>query len=125
VANVDVFKDPAKTAIFGAQGANGVIAVYTKTGSGFGRSVGGTLATNYGGYSVPKEFYLPKYDAKTAENSIKDARATIYWNPILSTDENGQAKLEFYNSDLAKKQMVIIEGITADGRLARLVRILE
>ncbi len=125
IANVDVFKDPAKTAIFGAQGANGVIAVYTKTGSGFGRSVGGTLVTNYGGYSVPKEFYIPKYDTKTVENSVKDARATIYWNPILSTDDNGQAKVEFFNSDLAKKQLIIIEGITLDGRLARLVRILE
>ncbi len=125
VANVDVFKDPAKTAIFGAQGANGVIAVYTKTGAGIGRSVGGTLVTKYGGYSVPREFYLPKYDAKTVENAIKDARATIYWNPLVETGENGTANLEFYNTDIATKQLIIVEGIDSEGRLGRMVRILE
>ncbi|WP_075350012.1 TonB-dependent receptor plug domain-containing protein [Algoriphagus marinus] len=125
VANVDVFKDPAKTAIFGAQGANGVIAVYTKTGSGFGKSVGGTLVTKYGGYAVPREFYLPKYDTKTVENAIKDARATIYWNPLVETGENGESLLEFYNTDIASKQMIIVEGIDSEGRLGRLVRILE
>jgi TonB-dependent SusC/RagA subfamily outer membrane receptor len=125
VANVDVFKDPAKTAIFGAQGANGVIAVYTKTGAGFGKSVGGTLVTQYGGYAVPREFYLPKYDTKTVENAIKDARATIYWNPLVETGENGESRLEFYNTDIASKQMIIIEGIDSEGRLGRLVRILE
>jgi len=125
VANVDVFKDPAKTAIFGAQGANGVIAVYTKTGSGFGRSVGGTLVSNYGGYSVPKEFYLPKYNLKTVENAIKDARATIYWNPLVQLGAEGESSLEFFNTDIAKKQLIIIEGMDSEGRLARLVRILE
>ncbi|MBN7815638.1 TonB-dependent receptor plug domain-containing protein [Algoriphagus pacificus] len=125
VSNVDVFKDPAKTAIFGAQGANGVIAVYTKTGAGIGKSVGGTLVTKYGGYAVSREFYLPKYDTKTVENAIKDARATIYWNPLVDTGENGETLLEFYNTDIASEQIIIVEGIDPEGRLGRAVRILK
>ncbi len=125
VANVDVFKDPAKTAIFGAQGANGVIAVYTKTGAGLTTSVGGTLVTRYGGYSIAREFYQPRYDQKTAENSIKDARATIYWNPLIEIDESGEVNLDFYNTDVAKRQLLILEGMDAQGRLGRIVRILE
>lgn len=126
VSSVDVFKDPARAAIFGSQGANGVIAVYTKTGAGMSyRSVGGTLVTQYGGYDSPKEFYAPKYDEKTAENAVTDKRATIYWNPLIKTDASGQAKIEFYNSDVAKRQFILIEGMDAQGRLGRLVKILE
>ncbi|SHO63952.1 TonB-dependent receptor plug domain-containing protein [Algoriphagus zhangzhouensis] len=125
VASVDVFKDPAKAAIFGAEGANGVIAVYTKTGAGVTSSVGGTLVTNYGGYSIAKEFYQPNYAEKTAENSNSDKRATIFWKPILEIDESGKASIEYYNTDISKKHRIVIEGIDSEGRLARFSQILN
>lgn len=125
VANVDVFKDPAKTAIFGAQGANGVIAVYTKTGAGVSVSVGGSLVTRYGGYSVPREFYQPKYNTKNIATAATDMRATIYWNPLVKTDANGTVSLDYFNTDIAKRHLLILEGMDAEGRLGRLVRILE
>lgn len=126
VSSVDVFKDPARAAIFGAQGANGVIAVYTKTGAGVGFvSVGGTLVTQYGGYDSPREFYLPKYDEKTLENASTDSRATIYWNPSIKTDTFGKAQIELFNSDSAKRQLIIVEGMDAEGRLGRAVKIIQ
>lgn len=126
VASVDVFKDPARAAIFGAQGSNGVIAVYTKTGTGMlNISVGGTLVTQYGGYSSPREFYSPKYDTKSVENAAVDKRATIFWEPILEMGESGKTILEFYNTDQAKRHLVIIEGMDDEGRLGRLVKIIE
>lgn len=126
VSSVDVFKDPARAAIFGAQGANGVIAVYTKTGAGISyRSVGGTLVTQYGGYDSPREFYSPKYDERTAENATTDSRATIYWDPMIKTGADGNAKVEFYNSDTAKRQLIIVEGMDAEGRLGRAVKIIQ
>ena len=126
VASVDVFKDPAKAAIFGAQGANGVIAVYTKTGFGGAiAEVPGKLITKYGGYSAAREFYQPNYETKTAENAIPDKRSTIYWNPNLKIDESGKAKIKYYNTDIAKKHLIVIEGMDAQGRLARFEKILE
>jgi TonB-dependent SusC/RagA subfamily outer membrane receptor len=126
VASVDVFKDPASAAIFGSQGANGVIAVYTKTGAGMSyRSVGGTLVTKYGGYASARQFYSPKYDVKTAQNAITDSRATIYWNPSIKTDAAGKAQVEFYNTDLAKRHLIIVEGMDAAGRLGRVVKVIE
>jgi len=126
VSSVDVFKDPARAAIFGAQGANGVIAVYTKTGAGVGFvSVGGTLVTQYGGYDSPREFYSPKYDEKTPENASADSRATIYWNPSIKTDASGKAQIEFFNSDSAKRQLIIVEGMDPEGRLGRAVKIIQ
>ncbi|NVK48825.1 MAG: TonB-dependent receptor plug domain-containing protein [Cyclobacteriaceae bacterium] len=125
VASVDVFKDPARAAIFGAQGANGVIAVYTKTGGGSYKSVGGTLVTTYGGYSIAREFYQPDYTEKSAQNSITDKRATIYWNPFLDIDNSGKINLEYFNSDEAKKHLIIIEGMDQEGHFLRFSRIFE
>ncbi|TDQ13695.1 TonB-dependent SusC/RagA subfamily outer membrane receptor [Algoriphagus boseongensis] len=124
VQSIEVFKDPAKTAIFGTQGANGVIAVYTKTGAGLSyESVGGNLVLKYGGYDLVREFYSPKYD--TQSPSTTDERATIYWNPKIETSESGKASFEFFNSDIAQKLLLIIEGMDSQGRLGRLVKILE
>lgn len=125
VSSVDVFKDPAKTAIFGAQGANGVIAVYTKTGSGISVSVGGTLVTRYGGFSSGKSFYEPKYDTKPAAIGKADKRATIYWNPMLTIDSSGNVSFSYFNTDLSKRHLLIVEGMDDEGRLGRLVRVLE
>ncbi|HSF52183.1 MAG TPA: hypothetical protein VLA71_00445 [Algoriphagus sp.] len=126
VSGVDIFKDPARAAIFGAQGANGVIAVYTKTGAGMNfRSVGGTLVTRFGGYDSPREFYAPKYEDKSAENAISDKRATVFWSPSIKAEASQKAHFEFYNTDAAKRLLVIIEGMDEEGRLGRLVKILE
>ncbi|GMQ26408.1 TonB-dependent receptor plug domain-containing protein [Algoriphagus sp. oki45] len=126
VQSIDVFKDPARTAIFGSQGANGVIAVYTKTGAGISyQSVGGTLVVQYGGYHASREFYSPKYDQVTPQKAITDQRATLFWNPLVETDANGQASLEFFNSDLAKRHLIIIEGMDSLGRLGRTVKLIE
>lgn len=126
VASVDVFKDPARAAIFGSQGANGVIAVYTKSGAGIsGVTIGGTLVTQYGGYSSPREFYAPQYETKTVENAAADKRATIFWAPKIEIDSSGRAEVEFYNTDIAKRHLLILEGIDMQGRLGRFVKILE
>lgn len=126
VESIEVFKDPSRTAIFGSQGANGAIAVYTKTGAGLSStSVGGTLVTKYGGYALPREFYSPKYDEKSPATAVTDKRATLFWNPLISTDASGKASVEFYNSDSASKHLVVIEGMDSFGRLGRLVKVLE
>jgi len=41
-------------------------------------------------------------DTKQDYNNTPDYRATLYWNPSLTTDKDGNATIEFYNSDAAK-----------------------
>ncbi|SIS49322.1 TonB-dependent receptor plug domain-containing protein [Belliella pelovolcani] len=125
VSTIDVFKDPASTAIFGSQGSNGIIAVYTKIGDRYVGESTGSLVSNISGYSAAREFYQPNYETKTAENAIPDKRSTIYWNPNLKIDESGKAKIKYYNTDIAKKHLIVIEGMDAQGRLARFEKILE
>ncbi len=124
VQSVDVFKDPAKAAIFGAQGANGVIAVYLKQGGSRGISVGGTLVTKYGGYTPAKEFYQPMYDEDPLRQALDDKRATIFWKGIIETDADGKASLEYYNNDISTKQILILEGMDSEGRLGRAVKVI-
>jgi TonB-dependent SusC/RagA subfamily outer membrane receptor len=126
VESVEVFKDPARTAIFGSQGGNGVIAVYTKAGTSVSyNSVGGTLVTKYSGYSTARTFYSPKYEENSAANTKPDQRATLYWNPQITTDQAGKASLSYYNSETATRHLLILEGIDQRGRLGRLVQVVE
>jgi TonB-dependent SusC/RagA subfamily outer membrane receptor len=126
VESVEVFKDPARTAIFGSQGGNGVIAVYTKSGTSTVYSnVGGTLVTKYSGYSIPRVFYSPKYEENSPANKVTDQRATLYWNPLIQTDSSGKASLSYYNSETASRHLLILEGIDSLGRLGRVVKVIE
>lgn len=126
VESIEIFKDPARTAIFGSQGSNGAVAIYTKSGAGIRyQSVGGTLVTKYGGYATPREFYSPKYDEKSPATAVTDKRATLYWNPLVKTDENGKAAFSYFNSDSAKRHLIVIEGMDSLGRLGRMVKILQ
>ena len=109
-------------------GSGGAIAIYTRQGGynrgGFDNSKG-MENTVLGGYSVFKEFYNPSYD-KPAENFEVDNRATIYWNPYLLTNKkSSRVRIEFYNNDISKKLQVVLEGINANGKLARVVKYIE
>jgi hypothetical protein len=71
------------------------------------------------GYSVSRKFYSPKYDSTEPSEKKEDYRNTIYWNPVVQTDSTGVALLEFYNSDEIGDMKIVVEGITADGKLCR------
>lgn len=62
------------------------------------------------GLDTSRAFYSPRYD-KPSENQLYDGRATLYWNPVVMTDKNGQAKVEFYTGDRRTDMEVIVNGI--------------
>jgi hypothetical protein len=65
-------------------------------------------------------FSSPDYSVDSVRNSrIPDFRNTLYWNPDLRTGEDGKAGVEFYTSDEAGEYLIIVEGITADGKAGR------
>ncbi|MFD2147593.1 carboxypeptidase-like regulatory domain-containing protein [Mucilaginibacter antarcticus] len=73
------------------------------------------------GYNKMRQFYSPKYDNPKVNARIPDLRTTIYWNPYVNTDANGEVKFDFYNGDGAGTYRVVVEGINADGELGRQV----
>ncbi len=74
------------------------------------------------GYSIARQFYLPKYDPAKQSTIGVDLRSTIYWNPQVKTDKTtGTAAIEFYNADGRGSYRAVIEGIDATGHLGRTV----
>ena len=114
VERVELLKGP-RAAIYGSRGANGVILIYTKRGVGQTRAP--VLSPDFTvlGHGAEKEFYIPKYDIKREVHDTPDYRATLYWNPSVTTDKEGNATIEFYNSDTAKEIQLSIEGISSTG----------
>jgi len=126
VAYIKVFRPPFFGA--GGGGSGGAIAIYTKK-SGDNRkgdpNSKGMDNTILGGYSRFKEFYSPNYEKQTP-NYDPDIRNTLYWNPyIITNKKTPRYKVEFYNNDISKKLQIILEGVNGDGKMVRIVKMIE
>jgi hypothetical protein len=104
-----------------ATGFGPALYFYTKRGETQRKiyDLPGMKSTKIVGYSVIRKFYSPAYDTLDPFPIKNDFRSTIYWNPIVRTDSTGVARVEFYNSDESGKMQIVVEGITADGKLCR------
>ncbi len=124
IASIEIYKG-GSSAIFGARGANGVIAITTKRGEV--SSVTGKAIEKYlvKSYSLVKEYYTPNYAEKLPQHIKPNHRSTIFWKPTLKTDANGEAIFEFYNSDDTGNYQIIVEGMTKDGKIGRCVHEIE
>jgi TonB-dependent SusC/RagA subfamily outer membrane receptor len=121
IETVEVLKY-ASASIYGMDGAGGVLVITSKEGGGLDpkdiASIGVLPITPIGFYKA-RAFYSPKYDY--ANTKLPDLRSTIYWNPEIKTDIDGNASFEYYNADGAGTYRVVIEGIDRDGNLGRQV----
>ncbi|MCH2043758.1 MAG: MG2 domain-containing protein [Saprospiraceae bacterium] len=81
--------------------------------------------TNYkyqaNSYYTARQFYAPQYpQAKTQANVNRtDFRKTVYWANNLKTDASGKTSTSFYTSDAVNTFRIILEGIEANGQIAR------
>ena len=69
---------------------------------------------NFQGLSEPDEFYRVDYSRQPLPEE-GDFRRTLYWNPGLTTDETGKAKVTFYNNSFSTSFAVSAEGVTSNG----------
>jgi hypothetical protein len=68
------------------------------------------------GFSVCEEFYQPNY-SKRPLPEVKDYRRTLYWNPFLRLDQDGEAEVSFYNNGKPTTITVSAEGISRKGQI--------
>ncbi len=73
----------------------------------------GVRKTNFETFSVDK-YDMPGY---AEVPPVVDFRRTLYWNPTVVTDENGRAKIEFYNGATTHKINISAEGIEPNGQV--------
>ena len=74
----------------------------------------GRRVTTIDGFSKPVEFYSPQYPEGAVYGDV-DARRTLYWNPNVITDSEGNARVEFYNNSYSTRYTINGAGITASG----------
>src|SRR5690606_37109640 len=99
-------------------GAGGAMAIYTKRGLDLANTMPtGGVMLSAPGYTVSKQFYSPDYSVKK-NDSRPDNRITLYWNSgYLVAGANPKLPIRFYNNDRTKRFRVIVEGMTAEGRM--------
>jgi TonB-dependent SusC/RagA subfamily outer membrane receptor len=122
IETIEVLKY-ASAAAYGMQGGNGVLVITTKKGGGIDPKdvvSTGILPITVQGYYKAREFYSPKYESSITNNH-PDLRSTIYWQPELTTDKDGNASFDYFNADGIGNYRVVIEGIDEKGNIGRQV----
>lgn len=125
VAYIKVFRPPFIGAVGG--GANGAIAIYSRKGGDVQQTQGkGIPYKMIIGYTGQKEFYSPDYNSYNEKNEQQDLRTTLYWAPmVLTSPGNNNIRLKFYNNDFSQGFRVVVEGMTTDGKLAHIEKVVE
>ncbi len=126
IESVCVLKDAEATALYGAKGVSGVIVINTKKNENNFRQKVKYPKKRYKVADVPtksfsrvRQFYSPSYKNSQNVEERSDFRTTIYWNPDVRTDKNGETTVSFYNSDEITTFRAIAEGVGAKGLIGR------
>lgn len=125
VAYIKTFPPPF---MGGFNGANGAIGIYTRRGDDVKREAGsGIPSSKLEGYTAIREFYSPRYlSTNPPPDADRDVRTTLFWKPDVVIDpRTRQVVLSFYNNDVTDAFRIVIEGMTADGKLAHLEEKME
>lgn len=118
VESVEVLRNGSKTSIYGADAAAGLLLINLKKGAYATATSLNIVSYTPQGYYKAREFYSPQYDQLKNQPKV-DLRTTIYWNPNVATDKDGNAHFEYFNADAKGTYRVVIEGIDANGNLGR------
>ncbi|MBL4642901.1 MAG: carboxypeptidase-like regulatory domain-containing protein, partial [Flavobacteriaceae bacterium] len=88
IKKIEVLKSIISTAVYGPRGVHGIILITTKDGP-TERPKQFTPSLNIDGFQNNKEFYTPKFSSATTQ----DYRTTLYWNPMIRTNKDGEATI--------------------------------
>lgn len=71
-------------------------------------------------YSHVRQFYAPRYNHYSSrKRQRQDFRTTVHWAPIVPTNANGEAKVQFWNTDDVNTFNVTVEGFGKEGQVGR------
>lgn len=69
------------------------------------------------GFAYQEEFYHPDYQRNPPTEGQKDYRRTLYWNPKMQLNNNGEAHVTLFNNSKTTQVQVDANGITNGGKL--------
>ena len=74
----------------------------------------GLRRTYFQGFNQASTFKTEDYSVIPP---MADFRRTIWWQPDITTDAKGKAKVEFFNNSTCKEMYLSVEGMTPDGKI--------
>ena len=74
----------------------------------------GIRHTYFQGFNKASTFKTEDYNVIPP---MADFRRTIWWQPDITTDEQGKAKVEFFNNSTCEEMYISVEGMTEDGKI--------
>lgn len=77
----------------------------------------GTRQTLIQSYTRPLQYYSPAYPSRELYMDKPDKRRTLYWNPKLSIDGNGNATIRCYNNQYTTPLVIQAEMLGGDGKI--------
>ena len=94
---------------------NASVRVYLYTHRVFStESNKGLRRTYFEGFNQASTFKTEDYSVIPP---MADFRRTIWWQPDIKTDEQGKAKVEFFNNSTCEEMYISVEGMTEDGKV--------
>jgi hypothetical protein len=129
IDQIEIFNNEGLSGVNRMNGTNGVVVISSKktTKPKLDKELLAQLTTSQysavtfspKGYYPARAFYSPKYDATKSGSFGGDLRSTIYWNPKVITDKDGNSGFNFFNADGTGTYRAIIEGIDSNGNIGR------
>jgi hypothetical protein len=75
-----------------------------------------SLQLEYEGLQWRRQFYSPAYTTiRQTQSRLPDFRNVLYWSPNIQTGTKNQP-VEFYTSDLPGDYLIVVQGLSPDGR---------
>jgi hypothetical protein len=100
-----------RTTIGGPPTVGYLVSIFTKPDALIWKQSDKIVGT-MNGYYESRVFYSPVYPQS---GDKQDLRPTVFWQPTLSTNENGEATVIYYNPDPKNKIRIVAEGISERG----------
>lgn len=106
--------------MLGDQGRNGVIAIYLKDKLEQEDALAskGIMRVTLEGFQAPATFTNISYGEGSPVRE-KDDRQTLFWNPYLVTNEQGELQVSFFSNDLGGPVIVEVRGLAVDGAVLK------
>lgn len=123
LVSVNLILPPRSATLFGRKAENGIILLNTKPNYIRKDLPRPDIAIfSILGYQKPEDFYMPHYEVDSVRMALVDSvdqRITVYWNPKVETNAEGQAVCFFTTADSDGPYTIVVEGILQNGTVCR------
>ena len=115
VERIEILTGP-QASMYGSRAAGGAIIVYTRSGSDESYIARKEAQLSFEGYHKSLDFDAYRRAIPKRVSRSEGVPATVYWNPVVRTDKEGKATIQFETPKDQGSLFLEVQGITEDGK---------